>query len=150
MKYLESPNNCNVSEFVDMQSIFLAGGIFGCEPWQFDFAKRFEDTNLFVVNPRRKKWGKEENEARRQIKWEYFWLNNTEAVSFWFAPETTQPITLYELGRMIDKKYTIFVGMHPNYERKFDVEVQVELARPDIEIVYNLDQLENQIRRWLT
>jgi len=70
MRYLEAPNNCDVAEFVDVQSIFLAGGISGCEPWQFDFAKRFEDTDLFVVNPRRREeFGKEGPEAKRQIKW---------------------------------------------------------------------------------
>jgi len=56
---------------------------------------------------------------------------------------------LFELGKVLDKKYNLFVGVHPDYERRFDLEVQVELVRPEIEIVSSLDELENQIRRWL-
>ena len=39
----------------------------------------------------------------------------------------------------------IFIGVDPKYQRRQDVEIQTKLARPEIEIVYSLEDLANQI-----
>jgi hypothetical protein len=44
---------------------------------------------------------------------------------------------------MTDKP--LFVGVHPDYKRRQDVEIQTELARPDIKIVYSLEALAKQV-----
>jgi hypothetical protein len=56
---------------------------------------------------------------------------------------------LFELGShlMVPGK-PIFVGMHEEYQRRIDVEVQTSILRPDIEIVYNLNALGGQILAW--
>lgn len=38
-------------------------------------------------------------------------------------------------------KKPIAVGVHPKYPRRLDVEMQMELARPDLRIVYSLPDL---------
>ena len=35
----------------------------------------------------------------------------------------------------------LFVGAHPNYARRQDVEIQTSLVRPDIQIVYSLEDV---------
>jgi hypothetical protein len=151
MIYLEAPNSPDVTEFARRDSLFLAGGITGCTPWQFDFANRFQDTELFVVNPRRKEWpenvGKDSPVARDQIAWEHFWISKVTAMSFWFTPDTIQPITLFELGKSVMMK-KVFLGIHPDYERRFDLVEQMELEEPCLQIVSTLDELEEQIREY--
>ncbi|MEB3215903.1 MAG: hypothetical protein VKN72_06555 [Nostocales cyanobacterium 94392] len=44
---------------------------------------------------------------------------------------------------MTDKP--LFIGVHPNYPRRQDVEIQTNLVRPDINIVYSLEALAKQI-----
>lgn len=46
---------------------------------------------------------------------------------------------------MTDKP--LFIGIHPNYPRRQDVEIQTSLVRPDIKIVYSLQDLAEQILR---
>ena len=42
----------------------------------------------------------------------------------------------------------LIVGVHPDYVRKKDIEIQTSLARPEIQIVYNLDDVINGIHRF--
>jgi hypothetical protein len=48
---------------------------------------------------------------------------------------------------MYDKP--IFIGIHPDYKRKEDVEIQVRLMRPEISVVYDLESLSSQVKDWL-
>ncbi len=40
----------------------------------------------------------------------------------------------------------LFIGMHPEYQRRIDVEEQTSIIRPDIEIVYSIPALAGQVR----
>ena len=39
----------------------------------------------------------------------------------------------------------LFVGVHPNYQRRADVEIQTRLVRPDVTIVYTIEDLVKQV-----
>jgi hypothetical protein len=67
---------------------------------------------------------------------------------FSFLRTVTSPITLYELGKYTSTCRYVFVGCHPNYARKFDVVKQLSLSRPDINVVFSLDDLANQIKNF--
>jgi hypothetical protein len=69
-------------------------------------------------------------------------------VSFWFPKETLCPITLYELGKQSASNKPIFVGVHPEYARRRDVEIQTQLIRPEVKIVYSLEDLAQEIKIW--
>ena len=109
-----------------------------------------EDLPLVIFNPRRAHFPQYENAAREQIEWEHTYLRKASAISFWFPKETLCPIVLYELGAwsMTDKK--IFLGVHPDYQRIQDIKIQTSLVRPDITIVYTLEELNRSIRSWET
>ena len=108
------------------------------------------DEEITILNPRRKIFpGHNPKASEEQIKWEYSHLRKAKAISFWFPDETLCPICLYELGAwsMTDKQ--LFVAMNPAYKRRRDVEIQTKLVRPEIEIVYSLNDLSKQIRLWI-
>jgi len=147
MNYVECPN---VYDGTGM-SVFIAGGISNCSNWQQDMIKLLEHADLTVVNPRRESFDITDPAASEfQIKWEHSHLDKVDAILFWFPPETLCPITLYELGArsMARHKKPIFIGIHPDYKRKFDVEMQTSLVRPEIQIVYTLENLAKQVIDW--
>ena len=142
MKYVEAPEEYTGPN----RSMFLAGGISNCPNWQREIALKLNDTDLTVYNPRRDNFPMGDLvEGKKQIRWEWKYLQEADYISFWFPKETLCPITLFELGSwsMSDKK--IFVGCHLDYARRFDVEEQLELRRPEVEIVYDLYRLLAQI-----
>jgi hypothetical protein len=134
----------------DKRSVFLAGGITGCPDWQSKLINLLRNEDIVIFNPRRKNFPiHDPTAAEEQIKWEYKYLRRANAVAFWFPKESVCPIALYELGALSMTKKPLFVGVHPDYPRRRDVEIQIKLARPDIKIVYKLSSLANQIREWL-
>ena len=133
------------------KTLFMAGGITGCPPWQSMLLARLGVTNnLIVFDPRQASFDvKNPEAASSQVAWEYHHFRHADAISFWFPEETLCPIVLFELGAWsFDMENKIFVGMHPNYPRRLDVELQMALHRPGLEIVYDLDNLAEQIVAW--
>lgn len=95
-----------------------------------------------IVNPRRVGGFDRTGEtAREQITWEYQALSHVESCIFWFPCETICPITLFELGKMIEKAkrdpiIRLAIGWHPDYARAFDLEVQISLAGMKKQIIH--------------
>jgi len=145
MKYIEAPTEYQGKE----KSLFLAGGITNCPDWQAELTDLLKNEDVVLLNPRRANFPiHDPDAAQEQIEWEYRHLRKADAISFWFPKETMCPIVLYELGAhsMTDKP--LFVGVHPDYARRKDVEIQTGLVRPNIEIVYDLNSLSTQIKDW--
>lgn len=142
MVYVEAPNTTESIK----KSIFLAGGITGCSDWQSDLKDKIKDIDIIIYNPRRKNFPiNDPKAAEAQITWEYQMLRKADAISFWFGPETIQPIVLFELGSWVVSDKPILVGVDPKYQRKQDVEIQTKLARPGLKIASSLDELSDQI-----
>jgi len=150
MIYVEAPNTYEGDYYGPV--IFLAGGITGCPDWQQYARGHFlqEKTKCVLVNPRRAHfpiW--DPTAAKKQIAWEHRELRHADAILFWFPCETICPIVLYELGAWSMTDKDIFVGVHPDYKRRQDVEIQTKLARPEVEIVYDLSSLVKQVIDWV-
>ena len=144
MKYIEAPQEYDIRLLSD--SLFLAGGITNCPEWQSEMVMLLSDTDITILNPRRKNFPIDDPEAaRQQITWEFHALRDVDTISFWFCKETICPIVLYELGTWNVSDKHIFIGMDPEYQRRQDVEIQTKLVRPDLEIVYSLLDLSKQI-----
>ena len=131
-------------------SLFLAGGISGTVDWQADVVARLADLPLVILNPRRKNFPIDDPSAGpTQIEWEFRHLRRATAVLFWFPHETLCPIALYELGgRALVREQALFVGTHPDYQRRLDVVVQLRLARPEVAVVSDTAALAEQVREW--
>lgn len=131
-------------------SVFLAGGITGCPDWQKQAINLLDDADVLIFNPRQAAFDVSNPEAAKdQITWEHKALRAADAVLFWFCKQTIQPIVLYELGcwtAQIQKP--IFVGVHPEYERKPDVVIQTGLLRPELPILDTLPSLCETVRSW--
>lgn len=146
MKYVECPQEC-----LSSHSTFMAGGITGCPDWQADMVQLLADTELALVNPRRKEWPIDRPDASmEQIVWERRHLLRADAILFWFPCETLCPITLFELGAWLYRPKTLFVGTHSDYKRKQDVIIQSQLERPGFQVVHSLNDLASQIMHWLS
>lgn len=134
---------------------FLAGGITDCPDWQADVIAELADRPYgTLLNPRRPHFDvRDPSASHEQVEWERRALHRATSISFWFPEETLCPITLYELGywsafRRPGENYKpIVVGIHPGYARKFDVEFQTALCRPDVDVVYDLSDLCDLIDR---
>lgn len=142
MVYIEAPDRTEAGK----KGLFLAGGITNCGPWQTELIEKIKSLDIAVYNPRRKDFDvKDPNASLKQITWEHDMLRKADVISFWFAPETMQPIVLYECGAWSMTQKPILIGVDPKYPRRQDVEIQTELVRPQVKIVYSLDDLAAQI-----
>lgn len=156
MIYIEAPKRWNPSENKlnpDHKSLFVGGGITDCPNWQAKFIYGYFgfDRKIVFLNPRRDKWPMGDPAAAyEQIEWEHAHLKTADAILFWFCAETIQPITLFELGRWSMSNKPLFVGMDPDYSRREDVEIQMKLERPDLKLVYSLEELANQVKEWIS
>jgi hypothetical protein len=175
MIYIECPdkyyNPSRSNHSIKSKSIVIAGGITDCYDWQEEIVQKLKNEKIIIYNPRRSNCPNKpaningqvnnnnqsnnqrnnrqyQNILEEQIKWEYEYLKQSDATSFWFPPETLCPITLFELGKQLMSKKRVFVGIHPEYARKEDVEIQIKLVRPEIKVVDNLDLLSEQIKGW--
>lgn len=116
-------------EFKNKKTVFLAGGITNCPDWQLEMVKLLSDTDLVLLNPRRESFDVNDHlMSRDQIMWERQHLECADAILFWFPHETLCPITLFELGKALGQGKYIFVGCHPNYKRKSDVQIRCDLT----------------------
>jgi hypothetical protein len=147
MIYFEAPDTLGVR--TDLPSVFLAGGITGCPPWQNTMVELLRDREadrgeLVVINPRRSTEFTEDM-ADAQIKWEWFHLRMAERLLFWFPSATLCPITLYELGAWSMTDRPMVVGCEPGYARTLDVVTQTGLVRPDVTVVDTLEDLADEV-----
>jgi hypothetical protein len=147
MRVIEAPETAELKR--GDRAVFLAGGITGCPGWQAEIIELLADTDLVLLNPRRKNFPiDDKGAAYKQIEWEYKHLRLADAVLFWFPWETLCPITLYELGAWSMANKDIFIGVHPDYQRRQDVEIQTKLVRPGIMVSYSLEDLAAQVKTW--
>jgi hypothetical protein len=146
MTYIEAPDEYDGPG----PSLFLAGGISGTHDWQTELVALLADLPLVLLNPRRRNFPMDDpSAAQAQIEWEFHHLRRATAVVFWFPPETLCPIALFELGgRIAEPRQALFVGTHPDYKRRLDIEIQLKLARPEIAAVTDIAALAEQIRAW--
>jgi hypothetical protein len=130
-------------------SLFLGGGITDCPDWQKYVVERLKGTDLDILNPRRANFPINDPTASdAQVEWEYEHLHKADAILFWFPSETLCPITLLEYGAHLKDSKPLFVGAHPDYRRKVDLELQARKARPALKIKSDLDHVIDEILAW--
>lgn len=151
IKIIQAPNQ-NKDRYTKVPSLFIAGGITGTSDWQTELLKLLEKQEVLVYNPRRDNYKASDPIVEfEQISWEYEHLGQADAVSFWFPKESLCPITLFELGLMLNHNpyKRIFIGCDPSYSRIRDVKIQVFLRNQRIKIVDSIQDLSDQIIDWI-
>lgn len=151
MEYFEAPDEYSLSRSRSLKetSVFLAGGITDCPDWQAVMVDLLSDTDLVLLNPRRKNFPiRDINAADAQIKWEYDHLRRADRILFWFphSPPSVCPISLFELGYWLGQDKHIAVGVEHGYVREADVRIQTNLARPDVRVMASLETLAQVIQ----
>ncbi len=148
MRYIECPESVHLSPMEI--SVFMAGGITGCDDWQTKMLGYLAcyGANGTFINPRRYSGYTPEME-QDQITWEYMALSRARCTSFWFPSETLCPITLFELGKQLGRRNKVFVGCHPEYKRINDIRIQLSLELGDrVQLVTELSALAKQVSDW--
>lgn len=149
MKYIECPDTCDL--ILNQDSVFIAGGIRGCHDWQKEMVSLLADTDLALLNPRREPFPTSDpNAVLEQVKWEYDYLHKATSILFWFPAEIVCSTALYELGFWSYSSKPLYIGVHPEFNKRRTVELQTQLSRPNIEISYSLPELAKQIRQAAT
>jgi Nucleoside 2-deoxyribosyltransferase like len=134
-------------------SVFLAGSIEmdDAPRWQDQLIAAVADTDLVVLNPRRDTWRSEWEQRigcapfRDQVEWELEGLERADMVTFYFAPNTKSPISLFELG-LLARSGRAIVCCPAGFWRLGNVEVVC--ARYTIPLVDSLDALAERLRGW--
>jgi hypothetical protein len=134
-------------ETMKRPSLFLAGGITGCEDWQSKMIEELKNEKVIIYNPRRKDFPIGDPTASEvQITWEFFQLQRATMVSFWFAAGTDNPIVLYELGMWGNSTdRPIMIGVDEKYSRKQDVIIQTALARYDVPVLFTFEKFVRNV-----
>lgn len=148
MKYIECPQVYRAGK---QPSLFLGGGITSCPQWQDVMVDLLKELPLVVLNPRRASFDVNNRSMEvAQITWEHRHMQRATAILFWFPCETLCPITLYELGKWVGTEKRLFIGHHPDYQRRRDLRIQVELVRGKKQKIHDsLERLAKEIRRWI-
>ena len=152
MIYVEAPKEYYGVIRSRWPSLFLAGGITGCDDWQKQMVENLSREEVIIYNPRRENFPIDDPDAAEvQITWEFDKLAKVDIVSFWFAYGTDNPIVLYELGMWGNAipGRPIAIGCDEKYSRKMDVLIQTALARPDIFMAGSLYDLSIMVRNIL-
>lgn len=131
--------------------IFLAGSIEQdtAERWQDRIIEAVKDTNLCILNPRRKAWDaswiQEEGnpQFKQQVLWELAGQSIADLIIMYFDPKTKAPITLLELGLFHQKN--LLVLCPEGYWRKGNVDIVCKLH--NIRQATDFDDLIKQIKR---
>ncbi len=146
MKYIECPKVYRRGNNV---SLFLGGGITSCPQWQPEMVELLKDTNLHLLNPRRAEFDVTNPKIElEQITWEFNHMHRASAILFWFPCETLCPITLFEYGKWITQHKPLFIGCHPDYKRKRDLQIQTKLQRKRQKVHESLESLAKEVIIW--
>ena len=151
MKVFTAPEQKDNPE--GLPTVFLAGGIVKCGPWQDHVIERLgKYDHALILNPRRSNYPWDDPTAEReQITWEFHGLNHCDVFSMWFvASESDQPVCMYELGRQLafcpfNPSRRVVLGIEPGYNRESDVRIQTALAYPGVQISDTLDAHSDNI-----
>ncbi len=136
-------------------TLFLAGSIAmgQAEPWQAEFEQALADLPITILNPRRLDWDSAWEQSihnphfRAQVEWELAAQERADLIVMYFAPETSAPISLLELG-LFGRDRRMVVCCPAGFWRKGNVDVVC--ARYDIPQVASLAALIEHARAWAT
>ena len=139
--------------------IFMAGSIdMGeAEDWQESVIERMKGYKGTLLNPRRDDWDNtwkqsiNNDKFVEQVEWELLGLKNSDLVFMYFSPGTKSPITLLELGLIVNTKASeqLYICCPKGFWRKGNVDITCKQNKV---IVYS--SLDNAIKvglqRYLT
>lgn len=147
MRYVEAPEPYRPLPD-DGPSIFLAGGITGCEDWQHRACALLGSASVVVFNPRRARYDPARGDSHeQQVSWEQEHLRLADVTLFWFPASdprvTVQPVALLELGFAMAEAglsgRSLVMGVHHDYPRRVDVDLQWHGRFPGAPVYRDLD-----------
>lgn len=144
----------------DKKKIFLAGSIDMGKAihWQKMVEKSLEDLDVVIFNPRRDDFDANAEYSENspymieQIEWELEHIDKSDLVVFYFDPAGQAPITMFEMGLVAHRVYTmkkkgIILCPEGFWKRP---NVLISAMYYDFSIVKNYDEFIHRIKRALS
>lgn len=144
MQYVECPNRVEPLH----PSLYLVGETVNCPDWQSTIVDLLRDQAITLFNPRRKEHPAGPLEREAQLQWENDYQSRADAILFWFSKETLCPTAIYSLGIWSLRTKILFVGIHPEFALKRDIEIQLSIVRPSLKVVFSHEHLVRQVVGW--
>ena len=130
-------------------TLYLSGGIVNCPDWQGELVELLNGVNCIPINPRVKDFQQGTDESYfGKVRLNRKMLDSSEAAVVWFPKEQLTPVALLELGSVLACDRPLFIGIENGYRRQVDVEIQTQLERPELDIVYSLRDLAEQVKAY--
>lgn len=144
-----APDDITNVRFMSQTKVFLAGSIEQgtAENWQDVVAKRLADGGCVVLNPRRADWDASWEQRfsnpdfRLQVTWEQCAILMADFVVFYFDSKTKSPITLLELGQVLQMDKKCIVYCDPEFWRYGNIEVMCHLYGVKLEPCMNITKI---------
>lgn len=142
------PNSDLTSIKLDSIKVFLAGGM--KKPWRKEVSEKLSelDLDITVIDPTVEDWEKSIGEEKitnqkflDQTDWEHDGLDSADINVFHFDDTSVSPITLFELGRFVNKDSIIY--LEDGYEKEAYVEYIAH--RFGVPIVKTADELTKMV-----
>lgn len=140
--------------------IFLAGSIDmgDAEDWQKTITEFLEEASsdkhkITIYNPRRDDWDSsweqsiENTQFYDQVTWELDNIEKADIVLVYFSEDSKAPITLLELGKVVESDKTVIVYCPKGFYRKGNVDIVC--YRKDIPVTESIDELKDSLRQVL-
>lgn len=140
-----------VRPHVNRPSVILYGAIQATsgKDWQTSLSALLSDLPVAILNPRRDDWDSSWVEDitfpkfKEQVQWEMDYAQVADVIVFYFAPGTSTPITLLELGMYAGTGKAMVCCPEGFYKRG---NVQMVCLRYGIELLDSLDELSQKLR----
>ncbi len=99
------------------------------DDWQKDFSEKLDEFDIDIYNPRRTDWDSswkqsiENKNFSDQVNWELDHIDKSDIVVFNFLGDSQSPITLMELGYVVQSDKQIIVLCGEKFWRKGNIEI---------------------------
>ena len=131
-------------------TVFLSGST-GSENWRAELLEMLKKNNpdALFLNPYRQDYPKMVKDLKDQFAWESDALVKSDIVIYYFDDSSVAPLTLLEMGLLLNSNKTIFVGYNPNYSPYFEVSERLKIFRPEVKPVHSLKELAKNVNAFL-
>jgi len=127
----------------------------GAEDWQAVVTKFLEECSsdehkITIYNPRRDDWdcvweqSIDNTQFYDQVTWELDNIEKADVVLVYFSEDSKAPITLLELGKVVESDKAVIVYCPKEFYRKGNVDIVC--YRKDIPVAENMDELKDLLK----
>jgi hypothetical protein len=134
----------DTKEYKYFRKLFISG--YKGSNWREPLFKGLENEEIVIFDPVHWLQGMGTDNIQEWLEWNFNHIRLSTEILFWISGKVDNMLTLLEVGHFSDKRIPIYMGCDSDYERKNELEIQMKLIRPKLKVVYDLNELVQQVR----